>query len=106
MLRETRAKSASYDSRNDTFVLSAEDDCGHAGTRDAQLLLDSKGFLVGIDLDGVLGRGAGSERLVVMLGPHEAVDKTTKARVEVAGASVTVLNAKKNARGDEKNPYV
>jgi hypothetical protein len=100
MLRETRAKSASYDSRNDTLVLYAEDDCG-SGTRGAQLLLDAKGFLVGVDLDG-----AGMERLVVMLGPHEAVAKTTSARVQVSGESVTVQGAKKTVRGDEKNPYV
>ena len=101
MLRETHAKSASYDARNDTLVLKAEDDCGESGSRHAQLLLDAKGHLVGVDLDG-----AGLGRLLVMLGPHEAVESQVKATVQVDGSSVTVLGAKKSARGDERNPYV
>lgn len=101
MLRETQAKSASYDARNDTLVLRAEDDCGESGNRHAQLLLDSKGYLVGVDLEG-----GGAGRLVVMLGPHEAVESQVKATVQVSGTSVTVLSAKKSARGDERNPYV
>jgi hypothetical protein len=101
MLRETHAKSASYDARNDTLVLSAEDECGRSGNRDAQLLLDAKGFLVGVDLEG-----GGLGRLLVMLGPHEAVEKQVKATVQVDGSSVTVLGAKKSVRGHEKNPYV
>ena len=101
MLRETKAKSASYDARNDTLVLSAEDDCGESGSRHAQLLLDAKGFLVGVDLDGkALGR------LCVMLGPHEAVESQVKAKVQVSGSTVTVLDAKKSARGHERSPYL
>lgn len=101
MLRETHAKSASYDARNDTLILSAEDDCGRSGARDAMLLLDSKGFLVGVDLDGTE-----MERLVVLLGPMEAVDRTVRTKVQIERSVVTVLAAKKSARGDEKNPYV
>ena len=101
MLRETRAKSASYDPRNDTLVVTAEDDCGSAGSRNAQLLIDAQGYLVGIDLDG-----AGMERLVVMLGPHEAVERTSQVRVHVQRSVVSVLGAKNAIRGDEKNPYL
>jgi len=101
MLRETQAKSASYDARNDTLVVQAEDDCGQSGNRHAQLLLDAKGYLVGVDLDG-----AGMGQLCVMLRPHEAVESQVKATVQVSSSSVTVLSAKKSARGDERNPYV
>jgi hypothetical protein len=106
MLRETHAKSASYDARNDTLVLSAEEDCGSAGSRNAMLLLDSQGFLVGVDLDGASGQSSGMDRLVVLLGPFEAVHQTVQTKVHVAKDIVTVLGAKKAARGDEKSPYL
>lgn len=101
MVRETRAKSLSYDASRDALTVRAEDPCGDAGPRDGQLLVDARGFLVGVDLGG-----DGLDRLVVMLGPHEAVARTVRARVEVAGASVTVSGAKRAARGDERSPYV
>lgn len=65
------------------------------------LLLDSKGFLVGVDLDG-----REMDRLVVLLGPMEAVDRTVRTKVQIDKDRLTVLGAKSAARGDERNPYV
>jgi hypothetical protein len=76
-------------------------------TMEAQLLLDREGFLVGVDLEGTE-----VTRTVVMLGPHEKVDRTLSARVAVAydangqPAHVEVGDARTTIRASEKNPYV
>jgi len=47
------------------------------------------------------------DRIVVMAGPHEAVERTVGARVEVTGAgAILVRDAKRAVRGHEPNPYV
>ena len=79
---------------------------GKARTVKCDLLLDARGFVVGVDLRDHAG-------IVVMLGPHEAVATQVAARVEVfaagAGAEIAhvrITQARRVARGDEKNPYV
>jgi hypothetical protein len=99
MLNERHTSTLLYDPGSDTLSIRSED-LGKDGSREAQLLLDKKGFLVGIDLYG-------GDRVVVMLGPHEAVDRTERVTVTVVrGSVVLVRDAKRMARGHEKNPYV
>lgn len=101
MLREERVLSASYDAGRDELTLSCASDLpGSASSGvDAQLLLDKNGFLVGVDV------GAEPDRVVVMLGRHEDVDRTESVKVSVAKREVRVAHAKARARGNEKNPY-
>jgi GAF domain-containing protein len=106
MLNERSLRAWVYDSASDIARL----EVGAAGvarkTADARLLLDRQGFLVGVDLGG-----AAVSRTLVMLGPHEAVERTVGARVvaiyDVKGelAGVDVHDARKAIRGTEKNPY-
>lgn len=82
MLPEQRATSYAHDPAVGTVLVHCE-----AGVRPelhgevaAELLLDAKDHLVGIDL------APGSmSRLVVMLGPHESVARTASAMVQVDG---------------------
>lgn len=100
MLDERRTTGISYDRVSDALSLRAKGDLGSAGTRDARLLVDAAGKLVGVDFDGATGR------IVVMAGPHEAVERVVPARVQVtATGSVVVGDAKRLVRGDEPNPY-
>lgn len=59
------------------------------GKTEARLLVDGKGALVGVDL------GEEPDRLVVMLGRHEDVDRVVDTKAEVRGASVHIANAKR-----------
>lgn len=107
MFQDVRGVALSYDPAADIARLVV----GGGGTTvrrvGGQLLLDAQGFLVGIDLGG-----EGFERTVVMLGPHEKVDRTVPADVEVAydaggqPAEVRIAGARGAVRGGEKNPYV
>ena len=111
MLQEERATRWSYDASLDVVRLRTD----HAAlgatlrrqNRDASLLLDVYGFLVGIEL-----YGEGGTRKLVMCGPHEAVESQKPGRVEVAAdlhdtiAEVVVRNAGEAIRGREKNPYL
>lgn len=100
MLDERRVSGLSYDNGTDTLSVQIDGEHGRVGTREARLLLDGAGRLVGVDL------GAGPGRLVVMAGPHEAVERVVPARVEVtASGRIVVSNAKRVVRGDEPNPY-
>lgn len=105
MLPERRATGLAFDATTDTLRIDVEGGGGAASERDAQLLLDARGFLVGVDVEGPPGPGG---RVVVMLGPHEAVDRTVPARVAVHGNGdrVIVRDARRAARGHERNPYV
>ncbi len=109
VLNERNATAMLYDSVTDVarvFVVPAP---GTVRTRttSASLLIDAAGFLVGIDIDPAL-----PGRVVVMLGPHEAVARTVDARVSVTtDASATVydvriLQAREIIRGREPNPYL
>jgi hypothetical protein len=109
MLKEFQAGPLRYDAASDVAVLeiSGAVDAG-AGTTprqvSGQLLLDTSGFLVGIDLGG-------DGPTVVMLGPHEKVDRTQPAQLTVTfdgsgqPAEVRVAKAKSALRGDEASPY-
>jgi hypothetical protein len=107
MLNERPAHAFAYDAASDVARLAI----GAAGgtrktTTFAQLLLDRQGFLVGVDLVGT-----GATRMVVMLGPHEKVDRTHSARVVVSydatgqPAEIEVGDARNAIRAAEKNPY-
>lgn len=101
MLDERRVRALSYDPATDTLTVQIAGDHGRVGARSAQLLVDGAGRLVGVDLEGEL------DRIVVMAGPHEAVERTVGARVEVTGAgAILVRDAKRAVRGHEPNPYV
>src|SRR5690242_5706367 len=107
MLEERRAQGFSYAAEADVATVRVGDAPGTSSrTAGAQLLLDRAGFLVGVDCRNEAGRGP-----IVMLGPHEAVERTLDARVEVGEAggevvSVTIPRARAAVRGHEKNPYV
>ncbi len=112
MLEELAGEAAVYDAQSDTLRVTSA--AGFPTGRmkpkagAAQLLLDKKGMLVGVDLPDSDGSG----RWVVMLGPHEAVKSTADGPVQVqlsgdgARLVVFVANAKKSVRGHEKNPYL
>ena len=106
MLRDFRARSFSYDPRSDEARIEVGPAGGQVRTIRGLLLLDARGFLVGVDLGG-----EALDRAVVLLGPYESVDRTVEAEVSVAyGASgepveVRVRRAKAAVRGGEPNPY-
>jgi hypothetical protein len=106
MLNQHAARALRYDAATDEARIEVLPGSGtSSGPRPikGQLLLDSEGFLVGVDLGG---------EAVVMLGPHEKVARTSRADVVVvsdpAGApvEVRVKHAKSALRGGQKNPYV
>jgi hypothetical protein len=111
MLKQRAARALHYDPATDEARIEVSD--VHAppkgGPRPTlgQLLLDSEGFLVGVDLGG-----EGLLRTVVMLGPHEKVARTSPAKVLVVSDAsdgpieVRVKGAKGALRGGEKNPYL
>ncbi len=99
MFRDHEAHATAYDAGADTYVVSTEE-LPRTGSAKATLLLDVRGHLVGIDLGG-----DGFDRLVVMLGPHEAVQRTETARVALEKARVRIEGAKKLLPVGEKNPY-
>ncbi len=109
MIREERASRLAYEpSRDVLHVVVEEVSPGAAREDDAavDLLLDAAGHLVGVDLGG-----EGFARIVVMLGPHEAVASSRPARARVAKldgriAYVAFGDAKRAARGGDKSPYV
>ena len=112
MLEELAAEAAVYDVPSDTLRVTSA--AGFPAGRSkpkagaAQLLVDKKGMLVGVDLPD----SGGSGRWVIMLGPHEAVASTVPASVQVqtsgdgARLVVFVSDAKKTVRAHERNPYV
>jgi hypothetical protein len=111
MLNERRARAVTYDAPTDVLRMIVSDappsPTGRATKRTvmAALLLDANRFLVGVDV----GEGA-EARVVVMIGPHEAVTSTPEARVEIALTDgevreVNVPNARAACRANETNPY-
>jgi len=105
MLPEKKATSYAHDPALGTVVVYSEAGARPAlnGDREARLLLDGQGHLVGIDVSP-----ATQDRLVVMLGPHEAVATTIEARVHVEGGGRTVTlhgTAARSVAGGA-NPYV
>jgi hypothetical protein len=99
MFRDHEANATAYDAGADTYLVHCEE-LPRTGSTTATLLLDVKGHLVGVDLGG-----DGFDRLVVMLGPHEAVHHTEHARVSFEKRRLVVSGAKKLLPVGEKNPY-
>jgi hypothetical protein len=87
MIADRRALSVTVD--GDDCVITYEGDPAPVGS--AQLLLDARGKLVGVDLGA-----AGFDRVAVMIGAHEAVAETRPARVSALekGASIRVHGAR------------
>lgn len=105
MLPEQRATSYAHDPALGTVVVVSE-----AGPRPslhgdmpARLLLDASRHLVGVDVSP-----DSPDRLVVMLGPHEAVARTADARVHVEGGgrTVTLHGAAAKLVAPGASPYV
>lgn len=109
MVREETAETFVYDPISDVARVTCSV-ASHAGStrRRARvdLLLNAAGHLVGIDLGG-----AGFQRLVVMLGPHEAVASTQPAEVEITSdargciAEIAIPSARAAVQADRGNPY-
>jgi hypothetical protein len=100
MFRDFPVRAAHYDPKDDSFVVDCAETLPRSGSHAANLLLDVRGHLVGIDFGG-----EGMDRLVVMLGPHEAVARTTSAKVSADGQTVRVRKARAALPVDELNPY-
>ena len=109
MLQEERAERIAYDASKDVARITTglPVDPAKRGTAKVDLLLDKDGFLVGVDLGG-----GGLSRVVVMLGPHEAVARTESAQIEVARdtsghvAELTISRAATAIKAALKNPYI
>ena len=105
MLPETRATSYAHDPALGTVVVYSQPGARPElhGELPARLLLDGKGHLVGVDVSPET-----PERLVVMLGPHEAVAATKDARVHVEGGgrTVTLHGSAAKLVTPGANPYV
>jgi len=112
MLDERRALSFGYDAKTDIAKVTFEHSRFHAESKTlpsamkGTLLIDTEGFLVGVDL------GDRGGRAVVMLGAHEDVARTVESSIAVTrvgnadGYEVQIPNARAQVRAGEKNPYV
>lgn len=100
MFRDFPVRAAHYDRKDDSFVVACAEALPRAGAHEVQLLLDVRGHLVGIDFGG-----EGLSRLVVMLGPHEAVTRTASAKARADADTVRVQQARAVLPVDELNPY-
>ncbi len=109
MLQEERAERIAYDAPLDIARVTTglPGNPSSRATAEVDLLLDKDGFLVGVDLGG-----GGLSRVVVMLGPHEAVARTESARIEIvrdAGghvAELVISRAGATIKAAAKNPYI
>lgn len=98
MLPETRGTSYARASGSVTVAVESTGDLD--GAASAQLLLDQKGHVVGLDLEVDTPR-----RLVVMLGPHEAVASTRDVTVRVSSRDRRV-SFPADGVTDGPSPYV
>lgn len=107
MLNEHPARALVYDAASDVARLQIGATGGSRKTLAGQLLLDRNGFLVGVDLGG-----EGLSRTVVMLGPHEKVERTHPAPLIVTydakgdPAEVEISHARAAIQAANKNPYL
>jgi hypothetical protein len=115
MLQEERAERIAYDTSKDIARITTGLPLGtgqavHVEKRETakvDLLLDKDGFLVGVDLGG-----GGLSRVVVMLGPHEAVARSESAQIEIARApsghvsELTIFGAAAAIKAASKSPYI
>ena len=98
MLPETRG--TSYARADGSITVKLERAGELDGSVGAQLLLDAKGHVVGLDLEVDSPR-----RLVVMLGPHEAVASTKNVTATVSRAEASVRFSASGVT-DGPSPYV
>jgi hypothetical protein len=105
MLPETRATSYAHDPALGTVAIYSQASGRPElhGDLPARLLLDERGHLVGVDVSPDT-----TDRLVVMLGGHEAVASTKDARVHVdgGGRKVTLHGSAAKLVTAGANPYV
>lgn len=105
MLPETRATSYAHDPAVGTVVVYAQPGARDElqGEQPARLLLDGAGHLVGVDISPDT-----PERLVVMLGAHEAVavTKDAKVHIEGGGRKITLHGSAAKLVTPGANPYV
>lgn len=85
-------KALSVKIEGDDAVVTFEGETPKTGA--VQVLLDSAGKLVGIDLGG-----SGFDRVAIMIGAHESVARTEPARVTLAGNVVRIVNGRSLVRG-------
>ena len=106
MIQEEHAEGIVYDATSDKARITTGLRPEARAPADVELLLDGNGFLVGVDMGG-----GEMSRVVVMLGPHEAVAKVTSARVEVARdakghvAEITIEKARGAIQAAGRSPY-
>lgn len=98
MLPETRGTSYARASGSVTVVVASTGELD--GAASAQLLLDKQGHVVGLDLEVDTPR-----RLVVMLGPHEAVASTRDVSARVS-ARDRRISFPADGVTDGPSPYV
>lgn len=104
MLPEHRATSYANDQAKGTIIVVTDAPSSHlTGEVAARLLLDAGKHLVGVDVSPET-----PDRMVVMLGAHEAVVSTLDARVRVdgGGRTVTLHGSAAKAVALGASPYV
>jgi hypothetical protein len=107
-LKERRATRLTYDESLDRTTLSLveAEDTVPPRRETATLLLDAQGFLVGVDVSP-----STPSRVTVMLGPHEAVERTVEVRVTTRRTAddeivdVSIDDAGRTVRARERNPH-
>jgi hypothetical protein len=104
MLDERRALAFSYDAGADVATVTFAHDGLDAGSVRATLLVDARGYLVGVDMH------ARTARTVVMLGSHEDVARTIDTSVEIVkaqdGRELRIASARDRVRAHEPSPYL
>jgi hypothetical protein len=98
MLEQQPVLSLTYRIADDALVIATLPHVPHRGRVSCSVLLDKKGFLVGIDLD------PDGKRRVLMLGEHEDVAKQQSGSVTVTDRELVLTDASA-FRGNERNPY-
>jgi hypothetical protein len=98
MLEQQTVLSITFRSADDALVITTSPHVPHRGQVTCSVLLDAKGFLVGIDLD------PDGKRRVLMLGEHEDVAKQQSALVTITEREI-VLTGARALRGNERNPH-
>jgi hypothetical protein len=97
-LPEPAVDALAFNAERDELVLACAA-VAAGGNRPATLLLDARGFLVGVDCD------PDGTRQVLMLGPHEAVASQTPCAVMLQRGQLVIPGARRAVRGHEPNPY-
>lgn len=104
MLREVHVTHSEYDFATNELRLVVSEGNGVWHETDACALMSRQGHLVGLDL------GTAAERTVLMLGPHEDVDRqevvAVRVRIDAKQGlrEVLVIDGRK-VGADKKSPY-